>query len=65
MRETRITIGDNCLTEAQSMTVRVAVTSFQWEMADIDALGDDDEGRAMVRAYRERLAEIVPMLVRR
>ena len=63
MTEATIIIGNTMLTEAQAMTVRVAITDFLAEMNDPNALGDDFHGRAMTKAYRERLCEIIPMMV--
>jgi hypothetical protein len=64
LTEARITIGDKVLTEAQSMTVRVALSSFHVEIWEDDPLGTDEHARQMTDAYRERLAEIMPMVVK-
>lgn len=50
--EPEIIINGVKLTDAQAMTVRVAVSSFSPEC------GDDGHGAAMERAYNDRLNEI-------
>jgi len=61
--EPNITINGKPLTSAQSMLVRVAVTSFHSEMQEPDALGNDEHGRAMVKGYRERAREVLDLLL--
>jgi hypothetical protein len=63
MTEPIITVNRQMLTVAQAMAVRVAITSFHTEMADQNALGDDDHGRAMAKAYRERLDEVLTIIL--
>jgi hypothetical protein len=63
MEEASITINDRQLSTAQAMAVRVAVSDFYAEMQDPDALGDDEHGRAMTKAYRERIAEVIEFMV--
>jgi hypothetical protein len=60
--EPKITINGRELTEAQAMTIRVAVSAFLVEMSDDDALGGDQHGIAMARAYWERCTELVKMM---
>jgi hypothetical protein len=60
--EPTIVINGHTLTDAQAMTVRVAVNNFLHGLREDDALGDDEHGRAMVTAYRDRLNEIVRMM---
>ena len=55
--EPEITINGMRLTNAQAMAVRVAVSSF-----DADC-GDDDHGRAMTKAYTERLNEVFRIML--
>ena len=62
MTEPQIYINGFELTDAQSMAVRVAIISFHQEMGVADALGDDSHGRQMVKAYRERLNEVLIMM---
>lgn len=50
--EPEITVNGTRLTEAQAMTVRVALASFDTYR------GDDEHGRAMSRAYADRLREV-------
>jgi hypothetical protein len=62
MQEASITINERVLTNAQAMAVRVAISNFYSDMMEPDALGDDEHGRAMVTAYRERLVEVIRLL---
>ncbi len=62
MTEPTIIIGDKMLTEGQSMTVRVALNNFLIELQDGDGLGDDEHGRAMTAAYRDRIIEVLRMM---
>lgn len=62
--EPTITINQQMLTKGQAMAVRVAITNMHAEMADQTALGDDEHGRAMVKAYRERLDEVLKIILR-
>ena len=63
MSEPIITINSVRLTYAQEVAVRVAITSFHAEMAEPDALGDDEHGRAMTKTYRDRLSEVLAVIV--
>lgn len=64
MNESDITINGVQLTNAQAMALRVACTAYHQEMAsNPDALGDDEHGRRMVAAYRDRLGEVLRLLV--
>lgn len=56
MTEAHIVINGNRLTDAQSMTVRVALESFAVTMAD--GLGHDAHGRQMVAGYKESILDI-------
>lgn len=63
--EANIVINGVELTNAQSMALRVAVTTFNGDMAsDPDRLGTDEHGRTMTKAYRERTAEILSLIFR-
>ena len=62
MTEPHIILNGMELTDAQSMAVRVAVTSFHQEMGDKDPLGDDEIGRQMASAYRDRLTEVLKLM---
>lgn len=63
MIEPKITINGTELSEGQAMSLRVAATAYFQELEDPDSFGTDKHGRAMVRAYRERLAEILKMII--
>jgi hypothetical protein len=60
--EAVVTINGKRLTEAQSMTLRVAISSFGSSSTD-GSLGDDEHGMIMAKAYRERSREIFEMMV--
>lgn len=62
MTEPHILLNGYELTAAQSMAVRVAITSFHMEMGDSDALGDDRQARELVKGYRERLTEVLKLM---
>jgi hypothetical protein len=47
--------------EGQSMTVRVAITSFAADLLE-NGLGDDDHGKKMTAAYLERIGELNALL---
>lgn len=64
MNEATITINGVELSVGQVMTLRVAATAYWNELQDNDFLGTDEHGRRMVVAYRDRLAEILAMMVR-
>ncbi|MDO9177559.1 MAG: hypothetical protein Q7U16_04410 [Agitococcus sp.] len=55
--EPAIQINGRILTEAQAMTVRVAIENFSVDVAG-DGLGSDERGLQIAAAYRERVAEI-------
>lgn len=59
MSEPSIIINGQKLTPAQAMAVRVAITSYHAEMHQPDALGDDEHGQAMAKAYAARLGEVL------
>ena len=58
-----ITINDHRLTPAQSMVLRVAVTSFHSEMVNPHALGDDADGRELAALYAGRAYEILALIL--
>lgn len=60
--ESCITINDITLTDAQAMTVRVAVTSFAMELRAV-GLGDDERGKAIAGGYLARLDEIFNLML--
>ena len=61
--EPHITINGRELTTGQAMAVRVAITGFYEEMNDPKALGDDEHGRFMVEQYRNRLSEVLHLVL--
>ena len=63
MNEPQIYLNGFELTDAQSMAVRVAITSFHQEMGESDALGDDEAGRKLAAGYRERLGEVLKLML--
>ena len=57
MNEADVIINGVRLTEAQAMTLRVAISGF------LPACGDDDHGRFMSAAYRKAKLEIFNLMV--
>lgn len=57
MKEPSMSINGHQLTDAQAMTIRVAIEDFDASLAN-DGLGDDEHGRNMVTAYRARIVEL-------
>jgi len=57
-KEADIVINGQKLNFAQAMTLRVAIGGFIMEMNADDALGDDEHGVFMAKAYGERAQEI-------
>lgn len=56
--EADIVINGHKLTNSQAMTLRVAISLFVSEMSEPKALGDDEHGRFMTKAYFENVKEI-------
>ena len=61
MQEAKIIINGVEITNAMSMTVRVALESFAMGLSD-DGLGDDESGKRTARLYLSRVNEIRPLL---
>lgn len=61
MHEALITVDGVTLNHAQSMTVRVALASFNTDLAE-NGLGDDDHGKFMTKSYRERCVEVEELI---
>lgn len=61
--EPEIMVNGVKLSSAQSMAVRVAATSFADNMGVEDALGSDDVGRALAKGYRDRLSEVIAIML--
>lgn len=57
-----ITINGVRLTEAQAMTVHVAIQSFAMSLQE-EGLGKDDTGKALTALYLTRIREINTLLV--
>ena len=57
-----ITINGKRLDVGHVMTIRVALTSYLMDMQEDDALGDDDHGKQMAQAYKERISEIFKLM---
>lgn len=55
-QEATIMVNGVQLTEAQALAVRVALNTF-----NPDA-GDDEHGKALAAAYRERIAEVLNLI---
>jgi hypothetical protein len=61
--EPTITINGITLTDAQAMTVRVAIESFAFDLTS-DGLGEDDHGVTMTKNYLARIDEIRSLIFR-
>lgn len=60
--EAEVIINGIKLTNAQSMTLRAALTDFRAQMSSDGALGDDPHGRSMTQAYRDRASEVLGLI---
>lgn len=61
--EPKITINGKDLNQAQAMAVRVAISSFQTEMAPDGALGEDAAGEAIRQGYSSRISEVLTVML--
>jgi len=61
MNEPRITINGTELTTSQAMTLRVALVSFLFDLAE-DGLGKDEHGVNMTYAYQKRGGEVQELM---
>ena len=61
LMESKIIVNGYELTEAQSMTLRVALESFASDLHD-NGLGDDDVGKRITTNYLARIDEIREVL---
>lgn len=61
--ESLVTINGTQLTVGQSMTLRVALTSFVHEMGQPNALGDDSSGRDIADGYHRRGSEVLQLMI--
>ena len=57
MSEAQITINGVAITHSQSMTVRVALASFNTNLS-VDGLGSDEHGKFMTESYLKNCKEI-------
>lgn len=62
-REPDITINGTPLSFGQAMALRVAASAYLMEMSNPDALGDDEQGRAIAKGYNERLGEVIKLMI--
>lgn len=62
--EPEIIINGKKLTNGQSITLRVAATTFVMDLKN-DGLGNDNHGVAMKAAYLARLNEIINLMLSR
>jgi len=60
--EPKITINDQQCSEAESMTIRVALESFATELKSI-GLGDDENGKALTEGYLRQIESIRSKIV--
>jgi hypothetical protein len=60
--ESSVIINNVPLSVGQVMTIRVALTDFVLRMEN-DALGDDEHGKRMTKAYRERAVEVLKLMI--
>jgi hypothetical protein len=61
--EPDITINGVRLSVGQAMALRVAATSYHVEMSQPNALGDDEVGVGIAKGYRERLSEVLDLMI--
>ena len=62
LNEAEITIGDVRLSQAEAMTVRVALSSFIMRMAE-EGLGNEAHGKEMTRLYLQHSRRVERLLV--
>jgi hypothetical protein len=58
-----VTVNGHALTDGESECLRAAVTAFHSEMSDDNALGGDEHGRLMTRAYRLSMERILALML--
>lgn len=61
--EADVIINAERLSEAQVMTIRVAVTDLYQRMGQPDALGGDDLGIKLALAYKARAEEVLRLML--
>lgn len=65
MRVPVITVNGEQLSDAQAMSVRVAITNFHAETGHPHALGTDEHGLKMCTLYHLRLSEVLGLILAR
>jgi hypothetical protein len=60
--EAAITVNGTSLTDAQVMTVRVALGNFVTYLSMNNSLSSDESGRRVARGYQERAHEIFRLM---
>lgn len=60
-KEPNITINGRTLTEAQAMTLRVALGAFVMDM-QLSGLGNDSNGKELAKAYLSNAKEIASIM---
>lgn len=63
MNEPTVNINGTSLTEAQAMTLRVAITEFLTRMSNGGELGEDQTGEDIRQGYSARSSEIVSLML--
>jgi hypothetical protein len=63
MSEPTVNINGTSLTEAQAMTLRVAITEFLTRMSNVGELGEDQTGEDIRQRYSARSTEIVGLML--
>lgn len=61
MAEARIVIEGTALTDAQAMTVRLALDALR-DRQQNEGLGDDERGRTMSSGYAKRADEVLTLI---
>lgn len=65
MMEANICIGTEPITQAESMTLRVALTSWLTDIAPENSLGTDQHGKFMRKAYLQHGQRVLRMILER
>jgi hypothetical protein len=54
----KVNINDKALTEAQSITIRVAIEEFANNLSEKDVAGYGEDAKNLYKAYADRINEI-------
>ncbi|MDE1179488.1 hypothetical protein [Paraburkholderia sp.] len=57
-----VSINGEFITHGEVECLRAAVTSFHSEMSDDEALGADEHGRLMTKAYRLAMERVLSLM---